>query len=129
MADLSQFYKSIDEGDYHQAENLLNNLEFNEKEYLLYKTVLLLREQKFDEALENCESRQCKIQFAISYLKLKKVIENTRMFFAKENSREVNNDSRRDYQKLRKFARWEAAGSALSDDVHDDEHADGNGSQ
>ena len=57
MADLSQFYKSSDEGEYHQAENLLNNLEFNEKEYLLYKTVLLLREQKFDEALENCESR------------------------------------------------------------------------
>ena len=32
MADLSQFYKSIDEGDYHQAENLLNNLEFNEND-------------------------------------------------------------------------------------------------
>ena len=55
MADLGQFYKSIDEGDYHQAEYLLNNLELNEKEYLLYKTILLFREQKFDEALENCE--------------------------------------------------------------------------
>ena len=30
---------------------------------------------------------------------------------------------------MRKFAIREAAGSALSDDVHDDEHADGNGSQ
>lgn len=58
MAELSQFYKSIDEGDYHQTEKLLNNLELNEKEYLLYKTVLLLREQKFDEALENCESKK-----------------------------------------------------------------------
>ena len=38
---------------------------------------------------------------AISYLKLKKIIENTRMFFPKENTREINNDSRRDYQKLR----------------------------
>lgn len=58
MADLGQFYKSIDEGDYHQAEYLLNNLELNEKEYLLYKTILLFREQKFDEALENCESKK-----------------------------------------------------------------------
>ena len=40
MADLGQFYKSIDEGDYHQAEYLLNNLELNEKEYLLYKTII-----------------------------------------------------------------------------------------
>jgi len=51
MAELSQFYKSIDEGDYHQANNLLSELELDEKELLLYKTVLLFREQKFDEAL------------------------------------------------------------------------------
>lgn len=39
MADLRQFYKAIDEGNYHQAEKLLINLELNESEYLLYKTV------------------------------------------------------------------------------------------
>lgn len=58
MADLSQFYKFIDEGDYHQANNLLSELELDEKELLLNKTVLLFREQKFDEALENCESKK-----------------------------------------------------------------------
>ena len=58
MAELSQFYKSIDEGDYHQANNFLSELELDDKELLLYKTVLLLREQKFVEALENCESKK-----------------------------------------------------------------------
>ena len=51
------------------------------------------------------------------------------MFFAKENSREVNNDSRTDYQKLRKFARGQQSRSALPDAFYDDEHANGDGGQ
>lgn len=55
MADLRQFYQLIDEGNYQQANTLLTGLGLNEKEELLYKIILLLREQKFERALEICE--------------------------------------------------------------------------